>query len=87
METTTAEMILQMKEEVGRITPIVVMVRYILIATDHLYLLCKLLKAKIVNLYFLLDPGNNCKGIPSTDWNCCSEAFPCRLGGGDCDED
>ena len=37
--------------------------------------------------FFLLDPGTNCRGNPSTDWNCCSEAFPCRLGGGDCDDD
>ena len=26
-------------------------------------------------------------GSPSTDWHCCSAAFPCTLGGGDCDND
>ena len=33
------------------------------------------------------DIAEDCKGSPSTDWNCCSDAFPCMLGGGDCDDD
>ena len=33
------------------------------------------------------DIAEDCKGSPSTDWNCCSDAFPCTLGGGDCDDD
>ena len=35
----------------------------------------------------LIDPADECMGSPSTDWNCCSAAFPCALGGGDCDND
>ena len=33
------------------------------------------------------DTSNACNGYPSVDWNCCSDAFPCMVGGGDCDED
>ena len=33
------------------------------------------------------DIAEDCIGSPSTDWNCCSDAFPCMLGGGDCDDD
>ena len=33
------------------------------------------------------DPSSDCRGNPSTDWNCCSDAFPCLEGQGDCDED
>ena len=33
------------------------------------------------------DIAEDCKGSPSTDWNCCSDAFPCMIGGGDCDDD
>jgi len=33
------------------------------------------------------DIANQCTGSPSTDWNCCSESFPCAQGGGDCDND
>ena len=35
----------------------------------------------------LIDPSRDCRGSPSTDWNCCSDAFPCMEGQGDCDED
>merc|ERR550539_274600 len=28
-----------------------------------------------------------CNGHSSIDWNCCSDASPCMLGGGDCDDD
>ena len=33
------------------------------------------------------DPLRDCRGSPSTDWNCCSDVLPCIEGQGDCDED
>jgi len=31
--------------------------------------------------------ANLCNGVPSTNWNCCTNAKPCSIGGGDCDRD
>ena len=31
--------------------------------------------------------GCQCKGIPNTDWSCCTASRPCNVGGGDCDQD
>jgi len=31
--------------------------------------------------------ATTCKGIPSTDWDCCTECEPCERGEGDCDTD
>ena len=31
--------------------------------------------------------AQNCNGIPSTDWSCCSSTSPCNVGEGDCDFD
>ena len=44
-------------------------------------------KMMIMTKFLNLDFGADCQGTPSTDWNCCSDAFPCLSGGGDCDED
>ena len=33
------------------------------------------------------DLDQRCKGVPSTNWGCCSKARKCNLGGGDCDRD
>ena len=40
-----------------------------------------------ISIFSDTDTNNVCNGYPSVDWNCCSDAFPCIVGGGDCDED
>ena len=80
-------MIFLSMEVIGRQTQIVVMVISIIITVSLQYLISTAQKFEYLFFLFRLDIGNQCTGSPSTDWNCCSVAFPCAMGGGDCDND